>query len=206
MLIGDSAVGKSSVYYQYCDNTFTNQETISLLLAFKIKKIELDGQFIKLQIVSSNLQYLVIYYYDLMLQWDTAGQERFRTLATSYYRSAHGIIVIYDVTDLESFNNVKLWLHEIDKYANEKVNKVLVGNKCDLENKRVVTFEQGKEFADSLGIEFIETSAKNAVNIDKAFTKLSQSIRQRLLNNPLDTSKSKLKVAPVVANTWFSCW
>ena len=104
-------------------------------------------------------------------------------------------------------------MHEIDKYAGEKVNKLLVGNKCDLESKRAVTYEQGKEFADSLGIDFIETSAKTAANVDKAFTKISQSIRQRMLNSNLnnqnESSKTKFKVAPVVTDTsryWFSCW
>jgi len=108
----------------------------------KIRTIEQDGKTIKLQI------------------WDTAGQERFRTITSSYYRGAHGIIVVYDVTDIVSFNNVKQWLHEIDWYACENVNKLLVGNKYDLTTKRAVTTEQAKEFADSLGIEFLETSAK----------------------------------------------
>lgn len=86
----------------------------------------------------------------LFIQWDTAGQERFRTITSSYYRGAHGIIVVYDVTDVESFNNVKQWLHEITKYANENVNKLLVGNKSDLASKRAVTFEQGQVLSASL--------------------------------------------------------
>ncbi|MCL7044225.1 hypothetical protein MKW94_001084, partial [Papaver nudicaule] len=76
--------------------------------------------------------------------WDTAGQERFRTITSSYYRGAHGIIVVYDVTDQESFNNVKQWLNEIDRYASESVNKLLVGNKCDLTANKVVSYEAGK--------------------------------------------------------------
>ena len=80
--------------------------------------------------------------------WDTAGQERFRTITSSYYRGAHGIIVVYDVTDAESFNNVKQWLNEIDRYANENVNKLLVGNKSDLTAKRAVDYETAKAFAD----------------------------------------------------------
>ena len=77
-------------------------------------------------------------------QWDTAGQERFRTITSSYYRGAHGIIVVYDVTDSESFNNVKTWLHEIDRYACEGVNKLLVGNKCDLTTKKQVEYNAAK--------------------------------------------------------------
>ena len=84
--------------------------------------------------------------------WDTAGQERFRTITSSYYRGAHGIIVVYDVTDQESFNNVKQWLNEIDRYANENVNKLLVGNKSDLTAKKVVDYQTAKAFADEIGI------------------------------------------------------
>jgi Ras-related protein Rab-1A len=115
-----------------------------------------------------------------LLQWDTAGQERFRTITASYYRNAQGIIIVYDVTDAESFANVKQWLHEIDRYAPETVTKLLIGNKCDLASKRTITFEQGKEFADSLGLTFLETSAKNAVNVEKAFVSLSTSVRNQM--------------------------
>eukprot|EP00981_Chlorochromonas_danica_P000536 scaffold108_cov167-Ochromonas_danica.AAC.8 len=111
--------------------------------------------------------------------WDTAGQERFRTITSSYYRGAHGIIVVYDTTDLESFNNVKQWLHEIDRYASDNVNKLLVGNKSDLTTKRAVSFDQAKEFADSLGIEFVETSAKNSTNVEKAFMMMASQIKMR---------------------------
>ena len=97
-----------------------------LFLLQKIRTIELDGKTVKLQI------------------WDTAGQERFRTITSSYYRGAHGIIVVYDVTDMDSFNNVKQWLQEIDRYASENVNKLLVGNKSDLVNKKVVEFTAAK--------------------------------------------------------------
>ena len=135
--------------------------------------MELDGKTIKLQI------------------WDTAGQERFRTITSSYYRGAHGIIVVYDVTDAESFNNVKQWLHEIDRYASENVNKLLVGNKSDLVSKRAVTFEQGKDFADSLSIEFLETSAKNATNVEKAFMTMSSQIKSRMKTQPAAADKNK---------------
>ena len=128
---------------------------------FKIRTLDLDAKMVKLQV------------------WDTAGQERFRTITSSYYRGTHGIIVVYDITDLESFNNVKQWLHEIDRYASEHVNKLLVGNKSDLTSKRAVSYQQAKEFADSVGIEFIETSAKESSNVDNAFIMLTKQIKER---------------------------
>merc|ERR1711964_860690 len=92
----------------------------------------------------------------------------------SYYRGAHGIIVVYDVTDQESFNNVKQWLQEIERYACESVNKLLVGNKSDLTTKKVVDWTTAKEYADSLAIPFLETSAKNATNVEQAFMTMAR--------------------------------
>jgi len=166
LLIGDSGVGKSCLLLRFADDTYTESYISTIGVDFKIRTIDLDAKTIKLQI------------------WYTAGQERFRTITSSYYRGAHGIIVVYDTTDLESFNNVKQWLHEIDRYASENVNKLLVGNKSDLTSKRAVSFDQAKEFADSLGIEFIETSAKNSTNVEKAFMMMASQIKARYKSQP----------------------
>lgn len=162
LLIGDSGVGKSCLLLRFADDTYTESYISTIGVDFKIRTIELDGKTIKLQI------------------WDTAGQERFRTITSSYYRGAHGIIVVYDVTDMESFNNVRTWLGEIDKYATDNVNKLLVGNKCDLVVKKVVDVNTAKDFADSLGIPFLETSAKNATNVEQAFMTMSSEIKRRV--------------------------
>jgi len=176
LLIGDSGVGKSCLLLRFADDTYTESYISTIGVDFKIRTIELDGKTIKLQI------------------WDTAGQERFRTITSSYYRGAHGIIVVYDVTDNESFQNVKQWLHEIDRYASENVNKLLVGNKSDLENKRVVSAEQGKEFADSLGIEFLETSAKTSVNVEQAFLTMASQIKDRMKTQPAAGGKPGVSI------------
>ena len=97
--------------------------------------------------------------------WDTAGQEKFKTIVGAYYKGAHGIILVYDITDRQSFKEIQNWIDEADKYSRENVVKILVGNKKDLERDRQVTYLEGKSFADSLGMEFIETSAKDKVNI-----------------------------------------
>jgi len=162
LLIGDSGVGKSCLLLRFSDDTYTDSYISTIGVDFKIRTIELDGKTIKLQI------------------WDTAGQERFRTITSSYYRGAHGIIVVYDCTDVESFNNVKQWLEEIDRYACENVNKLLVGNKCDLTSKKVVNYQNAKEFADGLGIPFLETSAKNSTNVEQAFMTMASEIKHRV--------------------------
>ncbi|KAG6538593.1 hypothetical protein ZIOFF_003717 [Zingiber officinale] len=120
--------------------------------------------------------------------WDTAGQERFRTITSSYYRGAHGIIVVYDVTDQESFNNVKTWLNEIDRYASDNVNKLLVGNKSDLTTNKVVSYETAKAFADEIGIPFMETSAKNATHVEQAFMAMTAAIKNRMASQPTGNS------------------
>ena len=162
LLIGDSGVGKSCLLLRFADDTYTESYISTIGVDFKIRTIELDGKTVKLQI------------------WDTAGQERFRTITSSYYRGAHGIIIVYDVTDRQSFQNVEHWLKEIDKYATGNVNKLLVGNKSDLQSKKVVTYDEAKEFADKHGIKFLETSAKNSHNVEQAFQTMAAEIKARV--------------------------
>ncbi|SCV67133.1 BQ2448_5779 [Microbotryum intermedium] len=161
LLIGDSGVGKSCLLLRFADDTYTESYISTIGVDFKIRTIELEGKTVKLQI------------------WDTAGQERFRTITSSYYRGAHGIIVVYDVTDNDTFSNVKQWLQEIDRYACEGVNKLLVGNKSDLTTKKVVEYSTAKEFADSIGVSMLETSAKNATNVEQAFLTMAKQIKDR---------------------------
>ena len=108
--------------------------------------------------------------------WDTAGQERFKNITASYYKGGNGILVVYDITDRESFENLNSWLIEIEKNANKNVYKLLIGNKCDLEEKRKVSYQEGKDFAASNGMQFIETSAKADTKVKDAFELLTQEI------------------------------
>merc|ERR1712054_103907 len=178
VLIGDSGVGKSCLLLRFADDTYTESHISTIGVDFKIRTWELDGKTIKLQI------------------WDTAGQERFRTITSSYYRGAHGIIVVYDTTDNETFEHVKTWLHEIDRYASENVNKLLVGNKSDLTTKRQVETEAAKEFADSVNIPFLETSAKNATNVEDAFMTMTGEIKKRMASQPAPEQKKPTKLQP----------
>ncbi|BBG98881.1 RAB GTPase homolog 1A [Prunus dulcis] len=186
LLIGDSGVGKSCLLLRFADDSYIDSYISTIGVDFKIRTVEQDGKVVKLQI------------------WDTAGQERFRTITSSYYRGAHGIILVYDVTDQESFNNVKTWLQEIDKFAVGNVNKLLVGNKSDLADKKVVSSEASKAFADELGIPFLETSAKNSTNVEQAFMTMVAEIKNRIATQPMSVNKPStvhMRGQPVVQKT-----
>jgi len=161
LLIGDSGVGKTCMLLRFTDDTYTEEFITTIGADFKTRVIEVGGKRLKLQI------------------WDTSGQERFRTITSSYYRGAHGIVVVYDITDPVSFTNVKQWLQEIERYAGgDDVGKILCGNKCDIKDKRQVTVDSAKDFAESQGLQLIETSAKGKINIDECFIALAKEIRK----------------------------
>ena len=162
LIIGDSSVGKSNILLRFSDNIFHDTFLPTIGVDFKIRNVKLDTHTVKLNI------------------WDTAGQERFKTITSTYYKGAHGIILVYDITDRESFNNIGNWLNEVKKHAGGQVVKLLVGNKCDLEEERVVSSVEGKEFADGLGIGFLETSAKQRINIDESFMTLTKQVYELL--------------------------
>ena len=164
VIVGDSGVGKTCILHRFADDTYAESSIPNIGVDFKIKTIVVDGKKIKLQI------------------WDGQGdgQERFRTITSAYYRGADGIICVYDVTNQISFARVKSWMKEIGQYADENVNRILVGNKSDLNTARAVDTEQGKKLADSLEIPFTETSAKNNDNVDEVFIRLATEIKHVL--------------------------
>ncbi|ORY70798.1 putative SEC4-like Rab/GTPase [Leucosporidium creatinivorum] len=173
LLIGDSGVGKSCLLLRFCDDAWTPSFITTIGIDFKIRTIELEGKRIKLQI------------------WDTAGQERFRTITTAYYRGAMGILLVYDVTDERSFNNIRTWHSNVEQHASEGVNKILIGNKCDWSDKKVITEQQGQELAEELGLRYLETSAKTNINVEEAFFALARDIKARLIDSaPADSGRA----------------
>ncbi|KAA8546496.1 hypothetical protein F0562_002765 [Nyssa sinensis] len=155
LMIGDSGVGKSSLLLSFTSDTFEDLSP-TIGVDFKVKHVTIGGKKLKLAI------------------WDTAGQERFRTLTSSYYRGAQGVIMVYDVTRRETFTNLSdIWAKEIDLYStNEDCIKMLVGNKVDKESDRVVTKKEGIDFARQYGCLFIECSAKTRTNVEQCFEEL----------------------------------
>eukprot|EP01038_Epipyxis_sp_PR26KG_P006231 gene6231-8586_t len=167
LIVGDSGVGKSCLLLRYSDDSFTSSFITTIGIDFKIKSILCGDSKVKLQI------------------WDTAGQERFRNITTAYYRGAMGILLVYDVSDENSFTNVRNWMRQIDQNAAEKVNRILIGNKSDVDaSERKVSFEKGQALASEYGIKFFETSAKLNSSVDEAFMSIAKDIVERLKENP----------------------
>ena len=177
LLLGNSNVGKSSLFLRFVDDIWNDTFVPTIGVDFKIKTFDIDEKKIKMQI------------------WDTAGQERFKNIIASYYRGAHGILLIYDVTDKDSFKNLSNWLIEIEKNASKNVLKVLIGNKTDLEDKRVITYNQGKEFADTYGLKFIETSAKKNLNVNEAFETLGRELMQASEDKRITKQRQNKKIS-----------
>ena len=164
ILIGDSGVGKTCMMFRFSNDFFQTAFIPTIGIDFRIKTVLLRNKRIKLQI------------------WDTAGQERYDTMTTSCYRGAVGIILVYDITNYTSFNNIPKWLKAIQEHANEDVEKMLIGNRCDKEDERVIPKERGEGIAKENNILFFETSAKTGVNIDYAFTEFVEAIMDKTMN------------------------
>ncbi|EIE78162.1 hypothetical protein G6F57_009913 [Rhizopus arrhizus] len=161
LLIGNSNVGKSSLLLRFTDDTFLPQEEVSATIGvdFKVSMMDVNDKTYKLTI------------------WDTAGQERFRTLTSSYYRGAQGVILVYDVSNRETFDALNNWWNEVNTYCSSPdVVKMIVGNKVDKESSRVVSYEEGLNFARKLQTLFVECSAKTKVGVKQAFEELVEKI------------------------------
>lgn len=173
LIIGDSSVGKSNLLLRFSDNIFHDTFLPTIGVDFKIKSVNVYDKSIKLNI------------------WDTAGQDRFKTITQAYYKGAHGIVVVFDLTERNSFEHVQNWFQEIKKNAGETVVKILVGNKVDLQESRAVQKSEGEALARSLGVLYVETSAKTGENVDSVFMNLSKQIYDALPENEKNPGKQQ---------------
>jgi len=171
IIVGDSSVGKSCFMLRFVDNRFKADHDITIGVEFGAKNIKIHKQTIKLQI------------------WDTAGQESFRSIARSYYRGAVGVVLMFDITNKDSFLNVYRWLSEIREQGSTYVSIVLVGNKTDLAGKRMVKSEEAKEFADNQNLKYFETSALSGSNVESVFLATSEGILEKIMDGTIDMKK-----------------
>lgn len=162
LLIGDSGVGKTSLLMRFAENTFTPSFITTIGIDFKVKTLIIDGKTVKLQI------------------WDTAGQERFRAITSAYYKGAQGIILIYDVTNQHSFDQVEYWVKQIHLNSSCFLESMLVGNKADLNSEKVVASVTGKEVADQYNMRFFESSAKDGSSVDEMFLSIVNPILKKM--------------------------
>uniref|UniRef100_A0A8C5Q7P2 Ras-related protein Rab-3 n=1 Tax=Leptobrachium leishanense TaxID=445787 RepID=A0A8C5Q7P2_9ANUR len=178
LIIGNSSVGKTSFLFRYADDSFTSAFVSTVGIDFKVKTVYRNEKRVKLQI------------------WDTAGQERYRTITTAYYRGAMGFLLMYDISNVDSFNAVQDWATQIKTYSWDNAQVLLVGNKCDLEDDRVIPAEDGRRLAEELGFEFFEASAKENINVKQVFERLvdviCEKMNESLENGPVPSGNAQL--------------
>ena len=162
IIIGDAAVGKSNLLLRYVHGQFKPEYQLTIGVEFGAKNIEIDSKMFRIQI------------------WDTAGQENFRSITRAYYKNSVCALVVYDISSRDSFNNVMSWIGDCRNQSPKTIFIVLVGNKCDLEDKRQVTYEEGKELADKNELLFFESSAKDGINVDDIFINSAKEISKKI--------------------------
>jgi small GTP-binding protein len=168
LILGDSGVGKSSLFLRYTKNEFNADMRSTIGVEFGLKFLKIEDFQLKIQI------------------WDTAGQERYRAITSSYYKGSHGCFIVYDITNEASFENVEKWYEHVQKEAGKDISIILVGNKCDLENERKVSKEKGQDKAKNLNCAFFETSALSGINIAEIFDDLANNIYEKTGGNKND--------------------
>ncbi|XP_028264025.1 ras-related protein Rab-37-like [Parambassis ranga] len=167
ILVGDSGVGKTSLLVQFDQGKFIpGSFSATVGIGFTNKVVTVDGVKVKLQI------------------WDTAGQERFRSVTHAYYRDAHALLLLYDITSKTSFDNIRAWLTEIHEYAQSDVVIMLLGNKADMSGERAIRRDEGERLAREYSVPFMETSAKTGVNVELAFTAVAKELKHRAVQHP----------------------
>ena len=176
VMIGDSGVGKSCILLRFADDKFNENFYATIGVDFRFKNVMVDDKSVKLQI------------------WDTAGQERFKTITSAYYRGADGIIIVYDITDRNSFAHIKDWLDDVNKYTDDNPLKIIVGNKIDLIKDKQINNNDMKTMTAQTGIEIIECSAKDSIKINDLM---------EIMTKKLIEKKKKTKVIKILQKIWF---
>ncbi|KAL2513745.1 Ras-related protein RABA2a [Forsythia ovata] len=171
VLIGDSGVGKSNLLSRFTRNEFCLESKSTIGVEFATRTLQVEGRTVKAQI------------------WDTAGQERYRAITSAYYRGALGALLVYDVTKPTSFENVSRWLKELRDHADSNIVIMLIGNKTDLKHLRAVATEDAQNFAEKEGLSFIETSALEATNVEKAFQTILSEIYRIISKKSLSSDE-----------------
>jgi small GTP-binding protein len=180
LMLGNSAVGKTWLLIRYSQEIEPSSSIATIGIDFKVKFVSIEGSRLKLQI------------------WDTAGAERFHSLTTSVYRNAHGVVLIYDLTERPTFKSIEAWITQIHRHADTNINIVLVGNKCDVAaEEREVSIEEGQELTDKFEVPFFEASAKKNINVENIFLRLGAEVKHRLAREAVESpSKSKKQPLP----------
>jgi len=174
VLIGDTSVGKTNILSKYLTDEFDAKSKATVGVEFGVKNFKIENNIVKVQI------------------WDTAGEERYRSITNAYYKGAKGSLLVYDITNKKSFENVEKWISDLKANADEDISMILLGNKTDLEDKRVVTTEEGKNKAEFYNLTFMETSALNGNNIQEAFNELIMDVYKR--NHELLENQAKVEI------------
>ena len=161
IIIGSSGVGKTAIMKRLVENTFSTDSQSTIGVEFDSTSIEVDGQSVKLQI------------------WDTAGQERFRSIAKAYFRNAVGVILVFDITERKTFDDVNMWLNDVHTLCDPSACVILIGNKSDLASSRVVTMAEAENFAAHHQLTYLETSARLGDNVKESFVKVATAIYRK---------------------------
>ena len=168
IIIGDAAVGKSNLLLRYAHGQFKPEYQLTIGVEFGAKNVNIRNKIYRIQI------------------WDTAGQENFRSITRAYYKNSVCALVVYDISNRDSFNNVSTWIEDCKNQSPKTIFMVLVGNKSDLEDRRQVSTEEGQELADKFGILFYETSAKEGTNVEEIFNDSADKIAKNIEQNYYD--------------------
>ena len=176
ILVGDYAVGKSNILLRFSNNEFNTNYFSTIGVEFSIKKLKVNNKNIRIQV------------------WDTAGQERFLGITKTYFKNYTCIIVVYDITRKLTFDNLNIWINEIKNICSKSVYIILLGNKCDLENQREVSYKEGEKYAEENNLKFYETSAKDNINIIEVFEESSKIICDNIEKNYYDMNDPNIGI------------